>query len=208
MRRVLPALLTLVLLSACSSDGDEPSATPPDPTSSSAQPTDAASPGTPPDIEGLVVTPPQELTRGHVEGKVDYDALPPVGGDHNARWLACDVYDEPVPDEAAVHSLEHGAAWITHSPDLPESEVEQLAELAELDEEYVLVTPYEGLDSRIVAVAWGFSLEVSSADDPRLEQFVRTFAGGAQGGEPGVPCRSGGVSPREARGLVQASGSA
>ena len=203
MRRALPALLAVVLLSACSSDPEpEPDVQRPPTAAATTEPSDEPA-AEAPDIEGLVVTPPDELTRTHVEGPVEYDTVPPVGGDHNPRWLACDVYDEPVPDELAVHALEHGAVWLTHAPDLPEQEVERLAELAERDEEYVLVTPYERLDSRIVAVAWGYSLEASGADDPRLGEFVDAFAGGAQGGEPGVPCRSGGVSPREARGLLQ-----
>jgi len=65
-----------------------------------------------------------------------------------------------------------------------------------------VVSPYEDLASPVVAVAWGITLEVESADDPRLAEFVEAYAGGAQGGEPGVPCREGGISPREARGLL------
>lgn len=204
MRRAVPALLAVVLLSACGSDPATPEAGSAPAPSPQAERTPAAAPTDPPEIEGLVVTPAEELSRAHVEGPQTYDQLPPVGGPHNPRWLACDVYDEPVPDEFAVHSLEHGAVWLTHDPDLAENGKDLLAELAERNREYVLVSPYDGLDSRIVAVAWGYSMEASDADDPRLAQFVAAFAGGAQGGEPGVPCRSGGVSPREARGQLDA----
>lgn len=186
------AVLPLVLLTACSG-GDEPA--PADDPVVSAAPSQSA------DIAGLDVV-EEELSRAHVTGEVEYAQSPPVGGDHNQRWLACDVYDEPVPDAFAVHSLEHGAVWLTHRPDLPAADVERLAELAERNEEYVLVSPYEGLTSPVVAVAWGRSLSVDSADDPRLGQLVEVFAGGAQGGEPGVPCRQQGVTPREAAGLL------
>jgi hypothetical protein len=128
--------------------------------------------------------------------------VPPLGGPHNPRWLACDVYDEPVPLELATHSIEHGAVWVAYAPDLPAEQVEQLAALAELDEEYVLVAPQDGLDSRVVAVTWGAAIEASSADDPRLEQFVRAYAGGDQGGEPGAPCRSNGLDLEDARDAV------
>ena len=203
MRR--PLLLTLaLLLAACGSPDDESAA--PAPTTASA--TAAASP-TPdaagdPDIEGLEVV-AEELSRGHVSGPIEYDRMPPLGGDHNPRWLACDVYDEPVPLEFAVHSLEHGAVWLAYDPDLPAGDVEQLERLAATNREYVLVSPEEGLDSRVVAVAWGRAIEASDAGDPRLEQFVEAFAGGAQGGEPGVPCRGQGVTPREARGMLGTS---
>ena len=114
------------------------------------------------------------------------------------------MYDEPVPAEFAVHSLEHGAVWLTYRPGLAEDQVEALAELASTNREYVLVSPQEGLATDVVAAAWGRKLEVDSADDDRLADFVREFAGGAQGGEPGVPCRTQGVTPREAEGMLGA----
>ncbi len=62
-------------------------------------------------IEGIETF---ENTANHVEGAVDYAQTPPVGGDHNAVWLNCGIYDQPVPDENAVHALEHGAVWVTY----------------------------------------------------------------------------------------------
>lgn len=143
-----------------------------------------------------------DLSHDHVDGPLSFDQDPPVGGEHNGRWLACDVYDQPVPSEVAVHSMEHGGVWITYDPELPAEQVEALAELAGIDEQYVLVSPYAGLPAPVVASTWGLQLEADAADDPRLEQFVRTYAGGDQGGEPGAPCRDGGLSLEEARQLV------
>ncbi len=145
-----------------------------------------------------------DLSTEHRRGPIEYEQVPPVGGPHNARWLACDVYDEPVPSEAAVHSMEHGGVWITHAPDLPADDVAQLAELAALDEEYVLVSPFEGLPSPVVASTWGIRLQVEDAGDPRLAEFVRSYAGGDQGGEPGAPCRSGGLTPEQLREVIDA----
>ena len=206
MRRALLTVLAAVLLAGCGSDGDEggapaPSATAGNPSAAATESPDAV---TDPDIEGLEVL-AEELSRGHVEGPVEYDRMPPLGGDHAARWLACDVYDEPVPLEFAVHSLEHGAVWLAYDPDLSDDDVEALERLAATNEEYVLVSPESGLDSRVVAVAWGRTIEASSTDDPRLAQFVEAYAGGGQGGEPGVPCRGSGLTPREARGMLGTS---
>ena len=69
--------------------------------------------------------------------------------------------------------------------------VRRLAALHDLDaptREYVLVSPYDDLPSAVAAVARGVTLAVDATDHPRLEQFVRRCAGGAHGGEPGVPC--------------------
>jgi hypothetical protein len=90
----------------------------------------------------------------HTEADVDYEQNPPVGGAHNPVWQNCGYYDQPVRDENAVHSLEHGAVWITYSPDLPQDQVDHLREIAE-NETYVLVSPRDDLPSPVVASAWG-----------------------------------------------------
>ena len=202
MRRYL--LLVLVLLLVGCGSGDQEASAPPSSTSAAPPATASPSAAADPEIEGLEVL-AEDPSHDHVEGPVEYDRMPPLGGPHNARWLACDVYDEPVPLEFAVHSLEHGAVWLAYDPDLPQDAVDALADLAATNEEYVLVSPEQGLDSRVVAVAWGRAIEASSTDDPRLEQFVEAFAGGGQGGEPGVPCRGSGLTPREARGMLGTS---
>ena len=156
-------------------------------------------------IAGLVLTP--DLSHDHVEGPLSYPQAPPVGGQHNPTWLRCEVYDAPVPAEFAVHSEEHGGVWLTYRPGLAAADVARLAALHDLDDttrEYVLVSPYDGLPSAVVAATWGVSLAAGSADDPRLEQFVRRYAGGSQGGEGGAPCTSAGnaVTPAQGRSLL------
>lgn len=134
-------------------------------------------------------------SREHVEEDVDYERTPPAGGEHNSVWQNCGVYEEPVRSENALHSLEHGAVWITYRPDLPEGQVEQLQELAE-SESYALVSPMEGLPSPVVASAWGKQLQLDGAGDPRLEQFISAFQQGPQTPEPGAACTGGVGEPQ------------
>ena len=66
----------------------------------------------------------------HQSGPIQYTKYtPPVGGVHNPTWQNCmgDVYDAQIANEHAVHSLEHGAVWITYRPDLPKDQVDKLA---------------------------------------------------------------------------------
>jgi Protein of unknown function (DUF3105) len=126
----------------------------------------------------------------HTEGNVDYAQTPPVGGEHNPVWQNCGFYDKPVTDENAVHSLEHGAVWITYRPDLPQDQVDILRDLAH-SETYVLVSPYPGLPSPVVASAWGKQLRLQSADDPDLERFVQAYRQGPQTPERGAACTGG-----------------
>jgi hypothetical protein len=114
----------------------------------------------------------------HIIGNWDYDkslGTPPAGGPHNDVWQNCGFYDEPVRDENAVHSLEHGAVWITYLPDLPQDEIEVLRDLAESNG-FVLVSPYPDQDSPVVATAWAKQLSLESAEDPALERFVGAYS--------------------------------
>ncbi len=132
------------------------------------------------------------LTHGHVEDCVEYVPNPPVGGDHWGVWQACGFYGDPVPPERAVHSMEHGAVWITYSPDLDAAARDALSVYAG---EFVLVSPWnrDPLPSPVVASAWGLQLEVETVDDPRLGEFVNIYANGPQNREPGAPCVEGGT---------------
>jgi hypothetical protein len=135
------------------------------------------------------------LARDHVTGAVVYPQTPPVGGKHSVTWQNCGVYSAPVPNENAVHSLEHGAMWITYRPDLPASEISTIVDDTS-GEPYALVSPYPGLPSPIVASAWGVQLKLTSASDPRLKSFVATYKSGSHAPEPGGECTGGAGTPQ------------
>ena len=124
----------------------------------------------------------------HTTEPVDYPRNPPAGGPHAPVWQKCRFYDAPVPNETAVHSEEHGAVWITYQPDLPEADRKALAARTE-GQPYLLVSPYPGLDTPIVASAWGAQLRLDDVNDPRLAAFIAEYAG--NGPEPGANCASG-----------------
>jgi hypothetical protein len=132
------------------------------------------------------------VQQGHVETPVTYAQTPPAGGQHNPVWLNCGEYDKPVPNENAVHSLEHGAVWVTYRPDLPKDAVEKLK--SEIPDTYMVLSPYPGLPAPVVASAWGKQLRLTGADDSRLEAFIRAYRQGPQTPEPGAAC-TGGMDP-------------
>ncbi len=140
-----------------------------------------------------------ESNHDHVSGFVTYDRVPPAGGPHNPTPLNCGIYTQPVPNENAVHSLEHGAVWITYQPNLPADQVAALQRLVSTHyvgtQRYLILSPYAGLPSPIVASAWGAQLGVDQASDPRLLEFIHAFAGGGQGGEKGGECIGGAGIP-------------
>jgi hypothetical protein len=146
------------------------------------------------------------LGHTHVPGPVTYSVTPPVGGDHNATWMNCGVYDKPVPTERAVHNLEHGAVWINYQPSLPQAEVNTLRAFfgrqtvispgGASGSRYLDLTPYPGLPAPIVASSWGFQLRLTSPTDPRLQQFVTMFRASQKlAPEYGAPCTGGTGTP-------------
>lgn len=130
----------------------------------------------------------------HDDNYSDWPEVPPVGGIHNNVWQNCGFYEEPVGNGHAVHSLEHGAIWITYRPDLPEDQIEVLREIAE-DYAYALVSPYPDLPAPVVATFWNHQLQLESAHDKDLQRFVRYFRGKRLDPnftpEPGAACAGG-----------------
>ena len=125
----------------------------------------------------------------HVDAKVTYAQKPGIGGDHNPVWLNCGIYEQPVPENNAVHSLEHGAVWISYDGVSD-------AELAVLKQDvgektYMLLSPYPDQGAKIKLTAWGEQLSVDSADDPRIAAFVKKYRQGPRTPEPGAPCTGG-----------------
>ncbi|MGL5865686.1 MAG: DUF3105 domain-containing protein [Dermatophilaceae bacterium] len=130
-----------------------------------------------------------EATRGHTTDPVTYDQTPPAGGPHNPVWLNCGEYDKPVENTLAVHSLEHGAVWVTYRPGISDADLDTLRDA--LPDTYTLLTPYEGLSAPVVVSAWGTQLSLTGADDPRLPEFIKSYRQGPQTPEPGAACTGG-----------------
>ena len=130
------------------------------------------------------------LPRGHSSSRQVYPQVPPVGGIHAPAWLNCGIYDQPVPNENAVHSFEHGAVWITYQPGLSTAAVQKLRALV-TGHEFVILSPYPNLPKPVVASAWGVQLPLDNLNEARLQQFISNYEQGPQTPEPGAPCTGG-----------------
>lgn len=128
--------------------------------------------------------------------RIAYEALPPHSGVHNPAWQNCGIYDQPIRPENAVHSLEHGAVWITYQEDLPAEDVEYLRQFAR-GESHILLTPYPNQESTVVMTAWGLQMEVDDLPDDRITTFIRRYQQGPQTPERGATCERGVGTPIE-----------
>ncbi|MEO7372172.1 MAG: DUF3105 domain-containing protein [Ilumatobacteraceae bacterium] len=182
MRR--PALLVVVALAlvGCGSENKTSTSQPSAGSAGSTEPA-VTFPGEPSGVRSYT-----GLARDHVDTPVAYPQTPPVGGSHSPVWQDCQYYDTSIPNERGVHSLEHGAVWITYGPDTAQADKDVLKKLATTGD-HILISEYDGLPAPIVASAWGKQLLLQSVNDPELQQFVEFYQSGPQTPEAGVTCR-------------------
>jgi hypothetical protein len=146
----------------------------------------------------------------HQSGPIKYDQNPPVAGKHNPDWQNCmgDVYDAPIANEHAVHSMEHGAVWVVYNP--AKLSKDQIANLAKkvTGKEYTLMSPMENLDAAVSVQAWGFQLKVNDPGDKRIDEFIKATRKNA--GVEAASCSGGitetGTTPRDLQATQQTGG--
>ena len=137
-------------------------------------------------IEGVMIY--EQQVRGHNDAlHIAQSDLPPVGGTHHSQWQPCGIYSEPVDAARAVHTLEHGAVWITYDPGLPAAQIADLQALA-AGQDFLLLSPYPGQRSPIVLTSWGVQLEVQASDDGRIPAFISRYRLGPTTPERGAAC--------------------
>ena len=101
--------------------------------------------------------------------------LTPAGGPHHFVPLRQGIYDQPVPDGNAIHSLEHGMVWITYQPDDVSAEtLEVLDGIASDFGRDVILSPRLENSSPIIVVSWGQRLVMDGVDEQLVRDFVTT----------------------------------
>jgi Protein of unknown function (DUF3105) len=147
-------------------------------------------------ISGEKIWDAGKLGRRHVAGTAEHPTDPPVGGDHSETWMNCDgtVYTKPVANDRAVHSMEHGAVWVTYNAKAAAADLKTLSdEISKTP--YTLMSPYGTQSGPVMLSAWGHQLSVTEASDSRVEQFLDKYAQGPQTPEPGAACTGGQTTP-------------
>jgi len=139
-----------------------------------------------PEVEGVITVAAAESNQHDDSLQISFGGLPPTGGPHSSAWQNCGIYTDPVAPENVIHSMEHGAVWVTYHPELPEGQVTTLQNIVRGDE-YVLLSPFPDQDSPIVLTVWDKQLQVDSANDGRIEEFIDRYRR-RRGPEPAAAC--------------------
>jgi hypothetical protein len=139
-------------------------------------------------ISGVQTYPDKSVYHNHVtEVKTPEGNIPPAFGEHLNAWQNCGIYDQPIGLGNALHSMEHGAVWLTYRADLDGSQVSELQNLVR-GHAYVLMSPYLPQSDPVVLTAWGVQLVINSLPDDRIAKFIAYYELGPQNPEPGAPC--------------------
>ena len=127
----------------------------------------------------------------HVEEgeTISYTTSPPASGNHWPVPAPCGFYTEPIPDERAVHNMEHGNIVVSYN--LPaEEDVSALRDAVNdigLNRVWGVSRPYSGIEpGQIVLNTWGVMDSFSGVDKDRIGTFFETYSGVM--GPERIPC--------------------
>ena len=109
--------------------------------------------------------------------RVTYQSNPPTSGNHWATPLRDGIYDEEKPDEAIVHSMEHGRVWISYKPSISNEIKDELVNLLK-NRSTIILTPRAANDNDIALAAWErldtFDVE-DTLDTQRILDFIKNY---------------------------------
>lgn len=120
--------------------------------------------------------------------EIAYQSNPPTSGNHWPIPLTDGVYNTEKPEEAIVHSLEHGRVWISYKPTISE---EVKKKLRKFGSQGVIITPRSANETDIALAAWtrldAFNLPADGAlDETRVRDFILRYKNRGPENVPGM----------------------
>ncbi|RMF80132.1 MAG: DUF3105 domain-containing protein [Chloroflexi bacterium] len=116
-----------------------------------------------------------------------YNSNPPTSGPHFPIPARCRVYDadSSLPDQAYIHSMEHGAVWISYRDLDDQDTIEKLEDIGRRFSNGVIVSYRPENDAKIAVAAWQNLLELDEFDEAQIMNFIALFR---NNGPERVPC--------------------
>lgn len=120
----------------------------------------------------------EDQGRIHIEDNEPHDPYntnPPTSGSHDATPLTWGVYTEVVPDERAIHNLEHGGIWISYRDEEDQDTIKALEDIAKRYQSHVLLSYRPQNDNLIAVAAWGRLLTLEAVDSDQIFNFIARY---------------------------------
>jgi len=109
---------------------------------------------------------------------IRYDSTPPIGGAHWPAPAAWGVSSTTIPDERAVHNLEHGGIVVSYNA-IPADDLARLKALPatlprdKFNEVKVVIHPYDRIPAgTLVLTAWGWREPLAAYDEVKVRAFI------------------------------------
>ena len=89
-----------------------------------------------------------------------------------------------MPDEVAVHNMEHGGVLIRY--DCPQGCAELVTKLVAITEQFskVILSPLSKMDTTIALTAWGYLDKFNDLDSERILVFIDQHLNSPESPEP------------------------
>ena len=115
-----------------------------------------------------------------------YGSDPPTSGKHIGQLAQAGVYDQAIPNEVAVHHMEHGYTLVWYNcgaaPPLDagactdlRNQLTAIVQPAVANGLHVVMTPDDSMPVRIALTAWQFMDTMSELDQDRVNTFLEAF---------------------------------
>jgi hypothetical protein len=121
----------------------------------------------------------EQIAANTISNPLCYTSNPPTSGPHAGVVAAFQVYENPVPKENLIHSMEHGGVivWYNTTNQDAINRLKSVVE-GELDRgRLVVMSAYNEMEPETIAVTSWTRLDkfpVGSLDDNRVRDFIRT----------------------------------
>lgn len=133
-----------------------------------------------------------EQGRGHIEDGAPHDPYnsdPPTSGPHYAQPAPLGFYPvgSNLPPEQLIHNLEHGQIVIWYRPDISESSIDALEQIADKYAESTVVAPYSGIEVQFsyAVTGWTALEKCAQVSEAAINEFRKDYQGAAP--EPFTP---------------------
>lgn len=127
----------------------------------------------------------QHITQGETSN-FKYNSNPPTSGPHWSNPAGCQIYEKEIADESVIHSLEHGAVWVSYR-DKDDLELrKKLEDLVKNKDGKLLLSPRAKNDSKIAVASWTRLLKLEEFDGRQIEEFIKYHTN--QSPEPLASC--------------------
>jgi len=115
---------------------------------------------------------------------------PPASGDMT-NPVPCQVSYQEIPDTAIIHSMEHGAVYVSYRPDLSSDQISKLNALftkpfsnPNFTPSKAVVAPRSANSSPIILTSWRRNLKLDSFDESKImDYYLRNVSKSPEGSE-------------------------